>query len=164
MDNRDAARVELRLACPNGGAITCGPLTRDASRQTFDFIAGPIRVEDREGQEFTLADRNGIEALALGHFRTDLQLMLSNGHGVVFFGDHDFSQIVELEVVRPAVVQVVSNLASLDRFDMAIGEIELSALRDVVEQIDRIEMSLGALIGYCRGCGSPSSGYFPKPL
>jgi hypothetical protein len=57
-----------------------------------------------------------------------------------------------------------SNLASLDRFDIAVGELELSALREVVEQIDRIEMTLGALTGYCRGCGSPSSGYFPKPL
>ena len=67
-------------------------------------------------------------------------------------------------VVRRGVVRVLSNLASLNRFDIAVGELELPALSEIVEQIDRIEMTLGALTGYCRGCGSPSSGYFPKPL
>ena len=127
-------------------------------------MLGPIVVVDAAGATETLDDRNGIEALALANFRDDLEQMLAHGHGLVFFGDHDFGQIAELEIIRPGVVRVLANLASLDRFDITVGEFALFSLNEIVEQVNRVESMCGPLTGYCDGCGRPSSAYFPKPL
>lgn len=78
VDDRDPSSLNLRLACSGGGVIDFGPLTRDLSTDSFDFIAGPIQVLSLEGEVLTLVDRNGMEALALSHFRGDLLLMLAN--------------------------------------------------------------------------------------
>ena len=56
---------------------------------------------------------------------------LQQGHGLVFFGDHDFGQIAELEIIRPGVVRVLANLASLDRFDITVGELPVSSLNEM---------------------------------
>jgi hypothetical protein len=82
----------------------------------------------------------------------------------VFFGDHDFGQIVELEVTRPGGIRVLANLAALDRLDIVIGKIAVDALDQIIDQIERIESRFGALVGHCGGCGVPTHAYYPKPL
>lgn len=163
--NERADDLAVTIVCPDGGSIKFGPLREGpGSISACDFLLGPIVVVDAAGATETLDDRNGIEALALANFRDDLEQMLEHGHGLVFFGDHDFGQIAELEIIRPGVVRVLANLASLDRFDITVGELAVSSLNEVVEQVNRVESMCGALTGHCDGCGRPSSAYFPKPL
>jgi hypothetical protein len=163
--NERASELTVSIVCPEGGSINFGPLRKSLGfTSVYNFLLGPIVVVDATGRAETLDDRSGIEAMALAHFRDDLGQMLEHGQGLVFFGDHDFSQIAELEIIRPNVVRVLANLASLDRFDIAVGELAMSSLNEIVEQINRVESMCGPLTGYCDGCGRPSSGYFSKPL
>ena len=142
--------------------VRCG--RDDPSSESLDFVAGPITVKDRDGTVFTLDDRSGIEALALAHFRSDFRTMLEQGQGLVLFGDHDFSQIAKLEIVRPEAARVTSNLASLDLFDIAVGELPLHRYGTLLSRSTTSNLRLGPLTGYCHGCGAPSSSYFAKPL
>lgn len=164
MENGDID-VQLSIVCPGRGSIVFGPLTRGIGYiSDYDFIDGSIAVVDENGVIETLDDRNGIEARALANFGDDLRQMAQAGHGVVFFGDHDFGQIVELEVMRPGVIRVMANLAALDRFDIFIGEIAIDTLDEIIDQIECIESRFGPLVGYCGGCGTPTHAYFPRPL
>ena len=158
--------IQLSIVCPGRGSIRFGPLTRSSigSVSDYDFIDGRISVVDEDGVIETLADRNGIESLALANFRDDLRQLVHARHGVVFFGDHDFGQIVELEVIQPGVIRVLANLASSNRFNVSVGEIAFAAVDEIVDQIDRLESALGPLLGYCGACGVPSHAYYPKPL
>ncbi len=97
-------------------------------------------------------------------FRDDLRQLSTAGHGIVFFGDHDFGSLVEMEVVRPGVVHVFANQVAADGSDLVVGELALDNLVGIVEQIERIEATFGPLVGYCGGCGIPSHGYYAKPL
>lgn len=165
MQNADSG-VQLGIVCPGKGSIVFGPLTRSSigNMSEYDFLDGRITVVDADGVTETLADRNGIESLALANFRDDLRQLVHAGQGIVFFGDHDFGQIVELEIIQPGVIRVLANLASLDRFGLPVGELAVEAVDELVDQIDRIESSLGPLLGYCGGCGAPARAYYPKPL
>ena len=150
---------------PLNFSIVFGPLTRGIGFMAeYDFLDGGITVVDATDAVETLDDRNGIEALALANLRDDLRQLAHDGHGIVFFGDHDFGQIVEMEVIRPGVIRLLANLAALDRFDILIGEIAIDALDEIIAQIEHIESRFGALVGYCGGCGRPTHAYYPKPL
>lgn len=94
--NERADDLAVTIVCPDGGSIKFGPLREGpGSISACDFLLGPIVVVDAAGATETLDDRNGIEALALANFRDDLEQMLEHGHGLVFFGDHDFGQIAD---------------------------------------------------------------------
>lgn len=132
-----------------GGSIKFGPLREGpGSISAYDFLLGPIVVVDAAGATETLDGRNGIEAMALANFRDDLEQMLEHGHGLLFFGDHDFGQIAELEIIRPGVVRVLANLASRDRFDITVGELAVFSLNEIVEQVNRVESMSGPLTGW----------------
>ncbi len=161
----ESTTLNLRLECAGGGFINCGPLrVNDRTEDSYEFIDGPIHVVDFDGVAHTLDGRNGIDADRLEHLRSDLGLLLDHGHGLVFFGDHDFGQIAELEVVRPDFVRVTANLTQINIFGLFIGELGLSSLHAIVSQVDRIESELGALTGHCKVCGSGFSSYYAKPL
>ena len=157
--------VQLSIVCSGQGSIVFGALTRGIGDVSdYDFIDGRITVVDANDVIETLDDRNGIEALALANFRDDLHQLVQAGQGIVFFGDHDFGQIVEMEVIRTGVIRVLANISSLDRFDVLLGEIIVDDLDEIIDQIDRIESTFGPLVGYCGGCGIPTHAYYPKPL
>lgn len=157
--------LQLGIVGPGRGSIVFGPLTRGIGYVgDYDFIDGRITVVDANGIIEILDDRNGIEALALANLRDDLRQLAHAGQGIVFFGDHDFGQIVEMEVIRPGVIRVLANLASLDRFDILVGEIAVDAVDEIIDQIDRVEARFGPLVGYCGGCGIPAHAYYPKSL
>ena len=78
----------------------------------------------------------------------------------MFFGDHDFGQVVELTVTETGVVHVTANNAAANVFDIEIGEIGWDHVDALTFRIDEIEQRLGSLTGHCRSCGVPSSAYY----
>jgi hypothetical protein len=154
--------IYLTVGDPEGPGVTFGPLrVRDADRTPsgYDCIEAPIDIRDTTGR-WQLDDRNGIEPVALAILRSDLRSLLEARSGRVFFGDHDFSQIVDLAVASPDQVRLVANSASHDVWDIDLGMLTFSDLAAIEAQIDRIEAALGPLTGYCGACGVPQPAYY----
>jgi len=127
----------------------------------LDSIESPIAINAPSGSWY-LEDRNGIEPDQLAQFRTDLGTLRDTGRGGVFFGDHDFNQIVDLELLRSNSVHVVANNAADGIFDIEIGEYPASIIEDLIQQVDLIEIKFGPLVGHCKACGPSSSGFHHK--
>jgi hypothetical protein len=144
--------------------VTFGPLTPDLADGggRYDLVVGPITVSTATGAEYTLDDRNGIEPGAVAHLRTDLRRLLTDG-GTVYFGDHDFGQLVELTRPPSGDVRLVANLPSLDVWELDIGVLTARAAQEVLDQIDEVEARFGPLVGHCGACGVPVSGYHESP-
>lgn len=154
--------IYLMVGDPEGPGITFGPLRvreADRSRSGYAFIEAPIDIRHTTGR-WQMDGRNGIEPLALANLRSDLRSLREARSGRVFFGDHDFSQIVDLAAVNPHQVRVVANSASHDVWDIDLGMLTFSELAAVEAQIDRIELALGPLTGYCGACGIPQPAFY----
>ncbi len=152
----------VRIGHGDDGYVLFGPLRPDdLSRDgdTYNFLLGPITVVAPGHEAYRLEDRSGVEPLALAHFRTDLTTLLRVGSGRVFFGDHDFNQIVDLEFVD-GQLRLRSDLASLDLWEIDVAMLDTSDVEATIEEIDRVEQRFGPLAGYCGGCGVPKSSYY----
>lgn len=153
----------MRVGRDEGGLVVFGPLLPDdfpSEVAAYSSLMGPITVVAPGHPPYILEDRSGVEPLALSWFRADLKRLLSERKGRVFFGDHDFGQIVDLEYIDGAV-RVRSDLASLDVWDIAVATLSPTDIQVTIEDIDRIEAAFGPLLGYCGGCGVPQSAYYP---
>ena len=122
----------------------------------YSFIRGGIHLVAGD-RTVELHGRSGIEPLALSHLRTDLVLLLSEG-GTVFFGDHDFGQLVEL-TARSGEFAVAANLPSQDLWDITLPPMRRPSVEALVAVIDEAERRFGRLTAHC-GCGQPSSSWF----
>lgn len=152
----------VRIGHGDDDYVSFGPLSPDESSregETYNFLMGPITVVAPRHQTYRLEDRHGVEPLALAHFRTDLRTLLRAGSGRVFFGDHDFSQIVDLEFVD-GELRLRSDLASLDVWEIEVATLTSSEIAATIEQIDRVEERFGPLAGFCGGCGVPQSAFY----
>lgn len=157
----------LTVGDPEGFHVTFGPLSPKIPDRTMkpffdlDSIESPIVITAPSGNWY-LEERNGIEPRALAQFRTDIGTLREAGRGAVFFGDHDFNQIVDLELLRSNTIHVVANNAADGIFDIKIGEYPVSIIEDLIQQVDLVEKRLGPLVGHCKGCGPSISGFHHK--
>ena len=152
----------MRIGRDEGGSVTFGPLVPGgipSEVADYDFLMGPVSVVAPGHPPYLLEDRNGVEALALSCFRADLKRLLSEREGRVFFGDHDFGEIVDLECVD-GDVRVRSDLPSHDVWEIEVATLGPADIQATIEDIDRIEAAFGPLLGYCGGCGIPQSAYY----
>lgn len=144
------AEIQLIIGDSEGSSVVFGPLSaKGADRSptgSFDFIDGPITIRGASGQ-WHLSHRSGIEPLALAQFRDDLGALRAAGKGLVFFGDHDFGQIVELKVTDRGCIHVTANNAADNVFDIEIGEFGWQQVEALMMRIDEIEQRLGSLTG-----------------
>lgn len=116
----------------------------------YGFVAGAIRLTIG-GQPIELGERNGIEALALAHLRSDVEKLLEDD-GCVSFGDHDYAPMVDLQR-RGGVVHAHADLPSEDRWEVPLGAMSDGDLRRLSNVIAAAEERFGPLTGYCAGCG-----------
>lgn len=146
------------------GAIRFDPLAPDRREATsdagFDFITSDVFVSAGT-RHWHLSGRNGIEPAALAHLSGDLRTLVANRDGVVFFGDHDYSQLISFTWDTDAI-DLRSDLPAEDAWDVALGRIPPDAIAGITDQIEAIERALGPLTGYCAGCGEPSSAWYPS--
>jgi hypothetical protein len=121
------------------------------------FLAGPISVR-QDGEWIRLAERNGIEALALANLRDDIRDLVAQG-GMLYFGDHDYEQMVTIEA-RDGVFLASVELPSEDRWEIPIQHVTYGGLQRIVEVVDEAEARFGALTEHC-GCGLPQRHWRP---
>jgi hypothetical protein len=142
-----AARLEIRFGAEDGNQIVFGLDEADPY-----FVMGSISVRV-DGEWIKLADRNGIERLALRHLADDVRDLVANG-GSMCFGDHDYGQLVQIESRKEGVVGWV-DLPSEDRWDIPLGTLAESSLLAIADAVEQAERVFGPLIGHC-GCGTPT--------
>jgi|GEM_PF-5822651 len=152
----------LCIGDKNKEHVVFGPLTVD--EKFCNFVMGPIEIKPSGDSNKIIVDNsNGIERSTIAMFRSDLFKLLQNRSGHVFFGNHDYGQIVEMKV-EDGFVSVLSEVASLDKFDMNIGKMSFTEIEILTDEINKIEKQIGPLVGHCEGCGEAISRYYPESL
>jgi len=146
------------------GAIRFGPLApdrRDAiTSGGFDFLTADVFVSAGHRQ-LRLTGRNGIEPASLPQLRSDLDKLIASRDGEVFFGDHDFGQLVSF-TWQDDDIMLLSDLPAEDAWDIDLGRIAPDQIAGIAGQIDAIERAFGPLTGYCAGCGEPFAAWYPS--
>lgn len=122
------------------------------SMDNYGFVAGAIRLT-LGGQTIELDERNGIEALALAHLRSDVEKLLEDD-GCLGFGDHDYAPMVDLQR-RGGVVHAHADLPSEDLWEVPLGAMSDDDLRRLTNVVAAAGERFGPLTGYCAGCGVP---------
>ncbi len=156
------------LADSDDGVVQIGPLTVDSESifrgedGAFDFLIGPISVIEADGTIWTRDSENGIDSVRLARFRDDLATLADGRVGSIYFGDHDYFEILTL-VADDDRVHVTFTHPSLEVWDHPVATFTWDRIPAIVEQINNLERALGPLTGCCGACATPALTYSPTP-
>lgn len=149
---------------PDGERVEFGPLTTtDHHADSVSFIDADLTLRIDDCAPLVLK-RSGIEALALSHFRTSLRRLVERGRGTVWFGDHDYGQLVEITAQGDGLAAIIVDLPAGDLWDIPLPSMSLQQLLEIAGQVDEIEDRLGRLTGYCEACGEPAEVWASEPI
>ena len=147
-----------QLGGSNAGFVLEQPFP---SSDDVAFLLGESFIEI-DGRAHHLRDQNGIEPLALGNLRADVESILRERQGGLRVTDHDTSLEVALWVdgQRVLVFATVPNAAPWSpplaeaMWNQPLGAMTFDDLAKIATQIDATEREFGPLVGHC-GCGAP---------